>query len=125
VVFSQAAPFSGPAYRYLRPDDELPTYREIADEQDPLCQVKLFLPAGSRWTFHVWAATEYEGIDGPVLTGYWSRRLAPTAMSSATRGPRRSPGVRLGGPPPSATSTSSPCACPRSRPTCPRHGYGP
>jgi hypothetical protein len=29
VVFSQAAPFTGPAYQYLRADDELPSYREI------------------------------------------------------------------------------------------------
>jgi hypothetical protein len=33
-VFSQAAPFTGAAYEYLRADDTLPTYREIADEQD-------------------------------------------------------------------------------------------
>jgi Protein of unknown function (DUF2958) len=69
VVFSQAAPFSGPAYQYLRADDALPSYREIADEVDPLCRVKLFQP-GSRWTYYVCAATEYDGIDGPVLSGY-------------------------------------------------------
>jgi hypothetical protein len=34
LVFSQAAPFSGPAYQYLRGDDELPSYREIAAERD-------------------------------------------------------------------------------------------
>jgi hypothetical protein len=30
LPFSQAAPFTGPAYEYLRADDELPSYREIA-----------------------------------------------------------------------------------------------
>jgi hypothetical protein len=50
VVFCQAVPFTGAAYEYLRADDALPTYREIADEQDPLCRVKLFQPF-SRWTF--------------------------------------------------------------------------
>jgi hypothetical protein len=43
-VFSQAGPFAGPAYDYLRADDALPSYREIADAPDPLCRVKLFLP---------------------------------------------------------------------------------
>ena len=47
VVFSQAAPFSGPAYQYLRADDALPSYREIAAEANPLCRIKLFQP-GSR-----------------------------------------------------------------------------
>jgi hypothetical protein len=69
LVFSQAAPFSGAAYEYLRADDALPSYAEIAGEQDPLCQVKLFQP-GSRFSYYLCAATEYEGIDGPVLTGY-------------------------------------------------------
>jgi hypothetical protein len=44
VVFSQAAPFTGPAYQYLRADDELTSYREIAHEPDPVCRVKLFQP---------------------------------------------------------------------------------
>jgi hypothetical protein len=54
LVFSQAAPFTGAAYEYLRADDALPSYREIADEQDPLCRVKLFQP-GSRFTYYVCA----------------------------------------------------------------------
>jgi hypothetical protein len=57
VLFSQSAPFSGPAYQYLRADDALPSHREIADQADPLCRVKLFQP-GSRWTYYVCAATE-------------------------------------------------------------------
>jgi hypothetical protein len=55
LVFNQAAPFSGPAHQYLRTDDELPSYREIAHEPDPLCRVKLFQP-GSRWTSYACAA---------------------------------------------------------------------
>ncbi len=50
LTYSQAAPFVGPAFEYLRADDALPSYSEIADEADPLCRVKLFLP-GSRWTY--------------------------------------------------------------------------
>jgi hypothetical protein len=61
LVFSQAAPFTGAAYQYLRADDALPGYREIAEEPDPLCRVKLFQPF-SRWTFYAVAATEYEGL---------------------------------------------------------------
>jgi hypothetical protein len=44
TAFNQAAPFTGPAYEYLCAEDALPSYREIADEQDPLCRVKLFQP---------------------------------------------------------------------------------
>ncbi len=44
MVFSQAAPFTGPADQYLRADDELPSYRQIAHEPDPVCRVKLFQP---------------------------------------------------------------------------------
>jgi Protein of unknown function (DUF2958) len=76
LVFSQATPFTGAAYEYLRADDSLPAYREIADEQDPLCRVKLFQPF-SRWAIYIVAATEYDGIDGPVLTGYCVSPLGP------------------------------------------------
>jgi hypothetical protein len=69
LIFSQAAPFSGPAYQYLRADDALPSYREIAHEPDPVCRVKLFQP-GSRWTYYACAASEYEGVEGPVLSGF-------------------------------------------------------
>ena len=63
LVFGQAAPFTGAAYQYLRADDALPSFREIANELDPVCRVKLFLP-GSRWTYYVCAASEYEGWRG-------------------------------------------------------------
>jgi hypothetical protein len=55
LVFKQAAPFTGPAYQYLRADDQLPSYRDIAHEPDPLCRVKLFQP-GSRWIYYACAA---------------------------------------------------------------------
>lgn len=41
VVFSRTAPFTGAPYEYLRADDALPTYKEIPEESDPLCRVKL------------------------------------------------------------------------------------
>jgi hypothetical protein len=88
VVFSQAAPFTGAAYEYLRADDALPSYREIADEQDPLCRIKLFQP-GSRFTYYVCAATEYEGIEGPVLTGYCVSPLGPDCDEVRRPGPGR------------------------------------
>jgi hypothetical protein len=76
LVFAQAAPFTGPAYQYLRESDNLPTNSETAGDPDPLCQVKLFQP-GSRFTYYICAATEYEGIGGPVLTGYCVSPLGP------------------------------------------------
>jgi hypothetical protein len=99
VVFSQAAPFSGPAYQYLRADDALPSYREIADEADPLCRVKLFQP-GSRFAYYVCAATNYEGIEGPVLTGYCVSPLGPDCDEFGDQGLAEIAGVRLGGLPP-------------------------
>jgi hypothetical protein len=59
--------FKGPAYNYLRASDRLPTYEQIADVQDPLCKVKLFL-AASRFTYYVAAVTDYDGT--LVLSGY-------------------------------------------------------
>jgi hypothetical protein len=76
LTFTQAAPFTGPAYEYLRESDGVPTYSELGPESDPLCRVKLFQP-GSRFTYYVCAATEYEGIEGPVLTGYCISPLGP------------------------------------------------
>ena len=76
LVFGQAAPFTGAAYEYLRADDQLPSYREIADEPDPVCRVKLFQP-GSRFAYYACAATAYEGVEGPVLTGFCVSPLGP------------------------------------------------
>ena len=65
--------FRGPAYRHLRITDELPVYGEIDD--DPICKVKLFLP-GSRYTYYVFAYTEY-GDDCDVVTGWCVSPLGP------------------------------------------------
>jgi hypothetical protein len=99
LVFSQAASFTGAAYEYMRADDDLPSYREIADEQDPLCRIKLFQP-GSRFTHYICAATEYAGIEEPVLTGFCVSPLGPDcdefgdqALAEIARG-------RVGGLPP-------------------------
>jgi hypothetical protein len=97
LVFSQAAPFTGPAYDYLRADDALPSYPEIAGERDPLCRVKLFQPFSS-WTYYVCAATRYDGIDGPVLTATASRRSGATATSSADHGLAEIAALRVHGP---------------------------
>lgn len=79
TTFSQPHPqFNGPAYNYLRESDRLPTYEDISGEDDPVCKVKLFDPSG-RYTYYVAAATNYEGIDGPVMTGYCISPLGPDA----------------------------------------------
>jgi hypothetical protein len=123
LVFSQAAPFTGPAYQYLRPEDDLPTYREIAAE-DPLCRVKLFQP-GSRFTYYVVAATEYEGIEGPVLTGYCVSPLGPDcdefgdqALPEIARG-------RVGGLPPERDLHFQPVRLSQVQTHVARYGYGP
>jgi hypothetical protein len=125
VVFSQVAPFAGAAYDYLRADDALPSYREIAAEQDPLCRVKLFQP-GSRWTYYVCAAAKYEGIDGPVLTGYCVSPLGPDCdefgdqalLAEIAR-------VRLRGLPPERDLHFEPMRLSEVKAHVARHGFGP
>jgi Protein of unknown function (DUF2958) len=61
------ARFRGAAYEYVRVADRLPSYDQIAADDDPLCRVKLFLP-GSRFTYYACALTDYDGM--LVLSGY-------------------------------------------------------
>ena len=124
LVFSQAAPFTGAAYKYLRADDALPTYREIAEEPDPLCRVKLFLP-GSRWTYYVCAATEYEGIDGPVLTGYCVSALDERFDEFGDQGLAEIASVRLLGLPPERDLHFEPVPLSEVEAHVARHGCGP
>jgi hypothetical protein len=124
VVFSQAAPFTGAAYDYLRADDALPTYHEVADNEDPLCRIKLFQP-GSRWTYYVCAATEYEGIDGPVLTGYCVSPLGPDCDEFGDQGLGEIAGVRVGGLPPERDLHFEPMRVSEVEAFVARHGFGP
>ena len=124
VVFSQAAPFSGAAYDYLRADDALPTYRELADEQDPLCRVKLFQP-GSRFTYYVCAATEYEGIEGPVLTGYCVSPLGPDCDEFGDQALATIAAVRVHGMPPDRDLHLKPLRLSQVEARVARYGYGP
>ena len=124
MVFSQAAPFTGAAYDYLRANDALPTYREIAEDPDPLCRVKLFQP-GSRWTYYVCAATEYEGIEGPVLTGYCVSPLGPDCDEFGDQGLAEIAAVRLRGLPPERDLHFEPMRVSEMVAHLARHGYGP
>ena len=124
VVFSQAAPFSGPAYQYLPADDALPSYREIAAEADPLCRVKLFQP-GSRWTYYLCAATEYDGLDGPVLTGYCVSPLGPDCDEFGDQGLAEIARVRVGGLPPERDVHFEPMRLSEVEAHVTRHGFGP
>jgi hypothetical protein len=67
IVFTQPdRRFRGPAYRYVRAADRLPTLAELGSEADPICRVKLFLPSG-RWTYYIAAVTRYD--EQVVMTG--------------------------------------------------------
>jgi Protein of unknown function (DUF2958) len=124
VVFSQAAPFTGAAYDYLRADDALPTHREIADEADPLCRVKLFQP-GSRFSYYVAAATEYAGIEGPVLTGYCLSPLGADCDEFGDQGLAEIARVRVDGLPPERDLHFEPVRLSEVEAHVARHGYGP
>jgi hypothetical protein len=124
MVFSQAAPFTGAAYEYLRADDALPTYREIADEHDPLCRVKLF-PPGSRWTYYVCAASDYEEVEGPVLTGFCVSPLGPDCDEFGDQPLARSPTSGSPGCRRSAISASGPRRLSEIEAHLDRHGSGP
>lgn len=62
------------AYRYITDDDEIPTYSEISQNNDPLARVRLFLP-NTRFAYYVLALTDYSGT--PVLTGFCVSPLGP------------------------------------------------
>jgi hypothetical protein len=123
-AFSQAAPFTGAAYDYLRAGDALPMYREIAAEPDPLCRVKLFQP-GSRWTYYVCAATDHEGIDGPVLTGYCVSPLGPDCDEFGDQGLAEIARVRVSGVPPERDLHFEPMRLSEVEAHVARHGFGP
>ncbi len=75
IVYSQSdGRFTGPAYDYIRASDALPNYDGIAETDDPLCKVKLFLP-GSRFTYYVCAVTDYDKT--LVLSGFCMSPLDP------------------------------------------------
>ena len=123
-VFSQAAPFTGAAYQYLRADDALPSYREIADKQDPLCRIKLFQP-GTRFTYYVVAATEYDGIDGPVLTGYCVSPLGPDCDEFGDQALGEITRIRVRGLPPERDLHFQPVRLSQVEAHVARCGYGP
>jgi len=124
LVFSQGAPFTGPAYQYLRADDELPRYREVADEPDPLCRVKLFQP-GSRWTYYVCSASEYEGVAGPVLTGFCVSPLGPDCDEFGDQPLAEIARVRVAGLPPERDLYFEPRRLSEIEAHVARHGSGP
>jgi hypothetical protein len=66
--------FRGAAYAYVRVADRLPSYEQIAADDDPLCRVKLFQP-GSRFTYYACALTDCDGM--LVLSGYVLSPLDP------------------------------------------------
>lgn len=67
IVFTQPdTRFRGHAYRYVRAADRLPDFDGLGSADDPLCRVKLFLPAGA-WTYYIAAVTRYD--DETVMTG--------------------------------------------------------
>lgn len=66
------SPWRGPAYRYVRESDRLPTWNRR--ERDPMVKVKLFL-TGSRFTYYVTAYTDDDGHR--YLSGYCVSPLGP------------------------------------------------
>jgi hypothetical protein len=122
LVFSQAAPFSGAAYQYRRAGDALPSFRRIANEPDPLCRVKLFQP-GSRWIYYVCAASEYEGVEAPVLTGFCVSPLGPHCDELGDQPLAEITRVRVAGLPPERDLYFEPVRLSRVEAHVARHGY--
>lgn len=95
LVYSQPdRRFKGNAYNYIRAADRLPTYPEISDVEDPLCKVKLFLPAG-RFTYYIAAVTDYAGT--LVLSGYGISPLDPHFDGFEDASLKEIASVRVGG----------------------------
>jgi hypothetical protein len=89
--------FQGPAYDYILSTDELPTYRELPEDDEMVCKVKLFMPAG-RWTYYIVAVTEYHGT--PVMTGFCLSPHGPDCDEFSDRSLEEFAGVRAMGLPP-------------------------
>jgi hypothetical protein len=68
--------FRGPAYRYLRPEDRLPTYEDLPGSERVIAKVRLFHPL-SGLVYYVVAVTDYSGQ--LVLSGF---QIGPLLGSS-------------------------------------------
>lgn len=74
--------FWRPAYRYLRPEDRLPTFDELPDRERVIAKVRLFHPL-SDLVYYVVAVTDYDGE--LVVTGYQVRRSETSFGDSSIR----------------------------------------
>jgi len=108
----------------LRADDELPSYREIAHEPDPVCRMTLFKP-GSAFAYYVCAASACEGVEGPVLTGFCVSPLGPDCDEFGDQGLAEIARVRLGGLPPERDLHFEPMRLSDVEAYVARHGFGP
>jgi hypothetical protein len=67
--------FWRPAYRYLRPEDRLPTIDDLPDRERIIAKVRLFHPL-SKLVYYVAAVTDYDGE--LIVTGY---QIRPSEVS--------------------------------------------
>jgi hypothetical protein len=80
---------------------------------------------GSRWTYYLCAATEYDGIDGPVLTGYCVSPLGPDCDEFGDQALAEIARVRLDGLPPERDLHFEPVPLSEVEAHVARHGCGP
>ncbi len=86
--------------------------------------MKLFQPF-SRWTYYVSAVSEYEGIEGPVLTGYCVSPLGPDCDEFGDQGLAEIARVRVGGLPPERDLHYEPMRLSQVEAYVARRGFGP
>jgi hypothetical protein len=84
----------------------------------------LFQPF-SRWTYYVCAATAYDGIDGPVLTGYCVSALGRDCDEFGDQGLPEIAALRVHGLPPERDLHFEPMPVSSVCAHVARRGYGP
>lgn len=60
--------FDGPAYRYIRSTDKLPSLEEAYNTDDPVCRVKLF--GGGSWSWFIAGFDPKSGIAYGMVHGF-------------------------------------------------------
>jgi Protein of unknown function (DUF2958) len=124
LVFSQAAPFTGPATSTCALSTRSPATRRSPGRTTRSCRVKLFQPF-SRWTYYACAATGYEGINGPVLTGYCLSALGPDCDEFGDQALAEIAAVRVHGLPPERDLHFEPMRLSQVEAHIAQRGHGP
>ena len=79
----EVSPFqSGPAYRYLTSEDNIPSTLDACDDPAPIARVKLFDP-GSSWTWYIAGYDPETRIAWGLVDGHHIRKILRASQSES------------------------------------------